>query len=105
MAPLYTYQFLSNSSCVLNSFALKSINCRVTKEHREQLSKNAKQLFVKCKDSVRDVQIKFVKQVKRKDKVSEDVVRSVEQQIVAIADQYIAQAEGILNKKQAELLG
>lgn len=51
------------------------------------------------------MQIKFVKQVKRKDKVSEDLVRSVEQQIVEIADQYIAQAEEILNKKQSELLG
>ncbi|XP_066148205.1 ribosome-recycling factor, mitochondrial [Euwallacea fornicatus] len=78
---------------------------KVTKEHREQLAKNAKQLFVKCKDSVRDVQMKNVKQIKKKDKVSEDLVRSVEQQIVVIADQFIAQAESVLHRKQVELLG
>ncbi|CAG9763269.1 unnamed protein product [Ceutorhynchus assimilis] len=78
---------------------------KVTKEHREQLAKNAKQLFVKCKDSVRDVQNKYVKQVKRQDKVSEDLARNVEQQIVALADQFIAEAESMLNKKQTELLG
>lgn len=77
----------------------------MTKEHREQLAKNAKQLFVKCKDSVRDVQIKFIKEVKKQDKISEDLIRNVEQQIVAIADQFIAQAESILDRKQSELLG
>ncbi|KAH1004352.1 hypothetical protein HUJ04_004117 [Dendroctonus ponderosae] len=78
---------------------------KVTKEHREQLAKNAKQLFVKCKDSVRDVQLKFIKQLKKQDRISEDLARSVEQQIIAIADQFIANAEATLNKKQAELLG
>ncbi|KAL1518292.1 hypothetical protein ABEB36_001934 [Hypothenemus hampei] len=78
---------------------------KVTKEHREQLSKNAKQLLVKCKDNVRAVQIKFTKQIKRKDKISEDLAYSVEQQIIGIADGFIGQAEDIFNRKQAELLG
>ncbi|XP_050312255.1 ribosome-recycling factor, mitochondrial isoform X2 [Anthonomus grandis grandis] len=78
---------------------------KVNKEHREQLSKNAKQLFVKCKDSVRDVQVKHIKQIKRQEKLSEDLARSAEQQIIAIADQFISEAEGILNSKQSELLG
>ncbi|KAF7264808.1 hypothetical protein GWI33_022338 [Rhynchophorus ferrugineus] len=78
---------------------------KVTKEHREQLSKNAKQLFIKCRDSVKDTQQKYIKQLKQKDKVSEDIVRNVEQQIIAIADTFVAEAESLLNRKQTELLG
>ncbi|VEN58128.1 unnamed protein product [Callosobruchus maculatus] len=78
---------------------------KVTKEHRESLAKAAKQLFVKCKDAIRDVQIKHVKQVKKKEGVSEDLVRVVEAQIVALADTYIHQAETLLQTKQNELLG
>ncbi|XP_030756230.1 ribosome-recycling factor, mitochondrial [Sitophilus oryzae] len=78
---------------------------KVTKEHREQLSKNAKQLFVKSKDNIRVVQQKYIKQLKRKDKVSEDLIRSVEQQIIAIGDHFITEAENLLNRKQNELLG
>lgn len=78
---------------------------RVTKEHREILSKNAKQLFVKCKDAIRDVQLKYVKQVKKKDGLGEDLARNVEVQLTAIADGYISQAEQILESKQNELVG
>lgn len=65
---------------------LFSLFCRVTKEHREGLAKNAKSLFVKCKDSIRDAQNKHTKSLKRKDGISVDVVRQVEDQIIAIAD-------------------
>ncbi|XP_018569796.1 ribosome-recycling factor, mitochondrial [Anoplophora glabripennis] len=78
---------------------------KVTKEYREGLAKSAKQLFVKCKDSIRDVQIKYVKQVKRKDKISEDTLRSVENQLIAIADNFIAEAEKMLENKKSELIG
>ncbi|CAH1981213.1 unnamed protein product [Acanthoscelides obtectus] len=78
---------------------------KVTKEYRESLAKAAKQLFVKCKDAIRDVQIKQVKQIKKKEGVSEDLVRTVENQIIALADTYIEKAETILKTKQNELLG
>nr|CAH7739656.1 unnamed protein product [Callosobruchus chinensis] len=78
---------------------------KVTKEHRESLAKAAKQLFVKCKDAIRDVQIKHVKQIKKKEGVSEDLVRVVEAQIIALADTYIHQADTLLQTKQNELLG
>nr|CAI5833881.1 unnamed protein product [Callosobruchus analis] len=78
---------------------------KITKEHRESLAKAAKQIFVKCKDAIRDVQIKHVKQVKKKEGVSEDLVRIVEAQIIALADTYIHQAETLLQTKQNELLG
>ncbi|XP_060519585.1 ribosome-recycling factor, mitochondrial isoform X2 [Cylas formicarius] len=78
---------------------------KVTKEHREGLSKSAKQLFTRSRDTIKDIQIKYVKQIKKKEKISEDLVRSVEQQIIAIADSYIQEAEKLLLRKQEELLG
>ncbi|KAJ8948320.1 hypothetical protein NQ318_019304 [Aromia moschata] len=78
---------------------------KVTKEHRENLAKNAKQLFVKCKTGIRDVQMKYVKEIKRKEDMSQDTGRAIETQIVTIADSYIAQAESILENKQKELTG
>lgn len=78
---------------------------RVTKEHRENLAKNAKQLFIKCKDSVRDLQTKQAKSLKKKEGVSEDSIRNAEKQIITIADGFIHQAEEILKTKQSELLG
>ncbi|KAJ8919976.1 hypothetical protein NQ315_006506 [Exocentrus adspersus] len=78
---------------------------KVTKEYREGLAKGAKQLFVKCKTAIRDVQMKNIKQLKRKEKLSQDTARSIENQIIAIADGYIAGAEKILEDKTNELIG
>ncbi|XP_056630385.1 ribosome-recycling factor, mitochondrial [Diorhabda sublineata] len=77
---------------------------KVTKEHRENLAKNAKQFFVKCRDDIRDVQIKYVKQTKKKESVSQDLARNIENQIISIADGYITQAETIWESKQEELI-
>ncbi|CAH0546089.1 unnamed protein product [Brassicogethes aeneus] len=77
----------------------------VTKEHREGLAKNAKVLFVKSRDSIKDVQNKYIKQIKRKDGVSQDIARNIEQQIITIGDGYVKQAEIILDSKIKELLG
>lgn len=79
---------------------------KVTKEHRETLSKNAKTLYVKCKDNIRNTQNEHVKKIKKQHtNVSEDTVRSIHEQICALADQHIAEAEIVLTVKQAELLG
>lgn len=77
----------------------------VTKEHRESLSKNAKALFIKCRDSIRDVQNKFIKTVKNNDSISEDLSHQIQEQIVYLGDQYIAEGEKILEAKQTELIG
>jgi ribosome recycling factor len=55
--------------------------CSVTKEHREGLAKNAKALFIKCRDSVKDVQNKYIKSVKKVDGVSEDDIHGAQQQV------------------------
>lgn len=56
---------------------------RVTKEHREMLSKNAKTLFIKCRDHIKDIQNKFNKTVKQKEKdgLSQDVSKRITEQV------------------------
>lgn len=76
---------------------------KVTKEHRENLSKNAKVLYLKCRDGIRAVQMEQVKKAKKITTISADDVHAVQNQITAIGDQYIAQAEKILEVKQLEL--
>lgn len=78
---------------------------KVTKEHRENLSKNAKILFLKCKDGIKDVQNTQIKKLKKMTEISTDENHSVQLQVTAIADTYIIQAEKLLEAKQTELLG
>nr|CAD7396645.1 unnamed protein product [Timema poppensis] len=77
----------------------------VTKEHRENLAKNAKTLYVKCRDSIKDVQNKFIKDVKTKTNISQDDSHIIQDQIVCLADQYVSTAEKILEAKHTELIG
>ena len=82
-----------------------SIHNRVTKEYRESLAKNAKVLFQKFKDHSRDIQNRYVREVKKNAKdVSSDLVFSVQQQIPIITEQFVHEAEKILIEKQNELL-
>lgn len=76
---------------------------KVTREHRETLAKNAKALFVKAKDSIRNVQNKQIDRVK--DKVSDaDEAFRLTEQLKSLGDKYINEAEEIMKTKQAELL-
>ncbi|XP_065171880.1 ribosome-recycling factor, mitochondrial-like isoform X1 [Atheta coriaria] len=78
---------------------------KVTKEHRENLSKNAKALFIKCRDAMKDAQNKQSRNIKKNDGVSQDLARSLEQQVIQIANEFVKDAEKILETKQAELVG
>lgn len=60
---------------------------------------------MKCKDGIRDVQIKYVKQVKKKGDLSQDIGRNIEAQVISIADGYITQGEKIFESKCQELIG
>lgn len=77
---------------------------KVTKEHREMLAKNAKAIFIKCRDGIKDVQNDFIKKTKRKADISTDLNHQVQAQIVAVGGHYIADAEKLLAVKQHELL-
>lgn len=76
---------------------------KITKEHRENLAKSAKTLFIKCRDGIKDVQNNHVKKVKNNKEISIDLNHQVQNQIIAIADEYILEAEKLLQIKQAEL--
>lgn len=77
---------------------------KITKEHRENLAKNAKALFIKCRDSVKDVQNDYIKKVKNNKEISIDLNHQIQNQITAIGDEYISEAEKLLQVKQGELL-
>ncbi|XP_011636896.1 ribosome-recycling factor, mitochondrial [Pogonomyrmex barbatus] len=78
---------------------------KITKEHRENLSKNAKSFYVKCCDNVRQIRNKQIKMVKQKENLAKDLVLRLESYIDILSHQYIANAEQILKIKQKELLG
>ena len=78
------YPFHSAFSCtaVFHIYCIITLVCfRVTKEHRENLAKNAKALFIKCRDSIRDVQNKYVKTVKNNSTISQDVSHNIQDQV------------------------
>ncbi|XP_018335368.1 ribosome-recycling factor, mitochondrial [Agrilus planipennis] len=78
---------------------------KVTREHRETLAKNAKSLFVKYRDAIKDVKNKEIKSLKKKKTASEDQLKVVEQQVATLTDSYILEAEKVYNSKTGELLG
>lgn len=78
---------------------------KVTKEHRENLSKNAKALFIKYRDNIKDIQNSTIKKLRKQSDISKDEIFDVQNQITAIADKYIGEADKLLQTKQKELLG
>lgn len=78
---------------------------KVTKEHRENLSKNAKSLFIKYRDAIRDIQQNAIKKAKKQTDISKDDMFAIQTQVKAIGDKFIAEAEKILSAKQTELTG
>ncbi|CAK1582456.1 unnamed protein product [Parnassius mnemosyne] len=78
---------------------------KVTKEHREALAKNAKSLYIKCRDSVKDVQNDFIKKVKKQTGISEDTIFDVIKQITAMCEEYQNEAKSIYEAKHTELVG
>ncbi|XP_076748618.1 mitochondrial ribosome recycling factor 1 [Xylocopa sonorina] len=78
---------------------------KVTKQHRENLAKSAKQYLVKCKDRIRDIRNEHVKALRKKDKVPEDLAFRAESYINTLHKEYMEKAEELLKIKEKELLG
>uniref|UniRef100_A0A1B0AVT3 Ribosome-recycling factor, mitochondrial n=1 Tax=Glossina palpalis gambiensis TaxID=67801 RepID=A0A1B0AVT3_9MUSC len=78
---------------------------KITKDHRENLSKNAKTCFIKYRDLIKDIQNNVIRKLKKKENISKDDVYAMQTQITAISDKYICEAEKLLQSKQKELLG
>ncbi|NWU61953.1 RRFM protein, partial [Pterocles burchelli] len=79
---------------------------KVTREHRENLAKLAKQSTNKSKESLRKVRSKSISQLKKfKNKVSEDTIWLLEKQIQQMAEDTAAEMDKLLAAKTKELLG
>ncbi|XP_029038695.2 ribosome-recycling factor, mitochondrial [Osmia bicornis bicornis] len=78
---------------------------KITKEYRENLAKNAKQYFVKCKTAISDIRNLYVKKLKRAESIPEDLIYNGENYITAVQREYVEKAEELLKTKQKELLG
>ncbi|XP_044161365.1 ribosome-recycling factor, mitochondrial isoform X1 [Bufo gargarizans] len=77
----------------------------VTREHRENLTKLAKQLTNKAKESLRKIRSGAVQDVKKfKTTVSEDTIKLIEKQIQQMADDVSAEMDKQLASKTKELL-
>ncbi|XP_063793003.1 ribosome-recycling factor, mitochondrial [Pseudophryne corroboree] len=77
----------------------------VTREHRENLIKVAKQLTNKAKDSLRKIRSTAVVEIKKfKDTVSEDTIKLLEKQIQQMTDDAAAALDKQLASKTKELL-
>jgi ribosome recycling factor len=59
---------------------------RVTREHRESLSKNAKTLCDRSKIKFRDIHNKYSKTAKKHDDVAEDTVHEVVELVSIVID-------------------
>lgn len=77
---------------------------KITKEHRENLAKSAKALFIKCRDGVKDAQNNQLKKLKGNKEISSDLNHQMQSQIISIAEDYVAEADKLLQTKQNELL-
>lgn len=79
---------------------------KVTREHRENLTKLAKQFTNKAKESLRRIRSSAVNQVKKsKDVASEDTIRLIEKQIQQMVDDVGDEMDKLLAAKTKELLG
>lgn len=54
---------------------------KVTKEHRENLSKNAKKLFIKYRDAIKEIQNVSIKKMKKQTDISKDDMFAVQNQL------------------------
>lgn len=77
---------------------------KVTKDHRLALVKNGKALFTKCRDEIKKVQADFIRKVEDNRNINSDDSRAIRNQLIGMADEYVAKAEGIFKIKENELL-
>ncbi|XP_023232722.1 ribosome-recycling factor, mitochondrial-like [Centruroides sculpturatus] len=77
---------------------------KITREHRENLAKNAKVLLNQAKDELKAIHNKFIKEAKKQTDLSEDLVFNCQQQIKLMIQNTVEEGEKIMISKQKELL-
>ncbi|GAV02007.1 hypothetical protein RvY_12625 [Ramazzottius varieornatus] len=78
---------------------------KVSREHRETVSKNAKTALNKFKERIRAVQNGYVKEAKNSVSASEDLIHNVVTKLMQLSDKYGKDLEALLAAKQKDLLG
>ncbi|XP_041369281.1 ribosome-recycling factor, mitochondrial-like [Gigantopelta aegis] len=78
---------------------------KVTKEHRENLAKSAKNQCDKAKTKLRDIGNKYQRKLKGSAEHSEDIIRNVKEMILNSVHKYSEEADKMMNMKQQDLLG
>ncbi|QIG90715.1 ribosome recycling factor [Chryseobacterium sp. POL2] len=76
----------------------------LTEERRKELAKQAKGETEQSKVVVRNARQEGMKDLKKLDGVSEDLVKAVEKDIQDLTDQYVKKADDALKIKEAEIL-
>ncbi|MGX9986878.1 ribosome recycling factor [Soonwooa purpurea] len=76
----------------------------LTEERRKELAKQAKGETEQSKVVVRNARQEGMKELKKLDGVSEDLVKAVEKDIQDLTDQYVKKADDALKIKEAEIL-
>jgi len=79
---------------------------KFSKEYRENLAKGAKQLFIKCRDSIKNIQNNLLKDIKMKENngMSQDCCHQANEQVKMVAEKYLKIAESLMAQKQAEIM-
>ena len=76
----------------------------LTEERRKQLVKQVSQECEHGKVSVRTIRKETNEQLKKIKGVSEDDVKKAEEQVQKLTDDYISRIEGLMKKKEAEIM-
>lgn len=77
---------------------------KVTREHRENLAKNAKMLCDKSKDKLRDMHNRFLKDLKKQKEESSDLIHNIQETLQQSYTDYTKEAEALMAMKQKDLL-
>lgn len=77
---------------------------QMTREHREGMAKNAKALYIKYRDQIKNIQNEFLRKIRDNSSIPQDDSHAAQAQVTEIASDFLVQAEKILEKKQKELL-
>ncbi|XP_051165464.1 ribosome-recycling factor, mitochondrial isoform X2 [Leptopilina boulardi] len=78
---------------------------KVTKDHREELSKSAKAMFIKCRNNIKAVGNKHLKSLEDDKHITKEINNRLKHNIDMLAEKHIQEAEDIFNSKNTELLG
>jgi len=77
---------------------------KVTREHRENLAKNAKMLCDKSKDKLRDTHNRYLRDLKKQKDESKDLIHNIQETLQGSFTDYTKEAEALMAMKQKDLL-